>query len=435
MKKVVLSLLCALCATALFAQSPFVVSPLLDGDNLISFQGTSMSQNRTYACGKESMNEVPAIWNINTNQVISFVVTCNTFDGVVPQPGVFNAINNNGIAVGSLTNLEDYVEYPIMASVDGTITELYRTEEDAGGAAWGITEDGSIIVGFHFDESWITHPCIWTNNGQTRTDLPVPTTEQMGFAIDYASARWISADGNTILGYGQDFETGQWVATAWRKNGSEYQPLCFASDYFQSMNEEVTPGSNVFFEFEPTSISKNGEWAALRVVQPYDINDWSFMPQSLTARYNFNTGTLEVLNSTYDFAAMECFSIADDGTCAGRMSDVANNGQAFIWMPGQSEASLINDIFPDNDYLQQQEYTAFSSISADAHYVLGYAINTVGDMTTFLANLSEATLGIHDVENGSVTPAIKGTYDLMGRKVETIRNHGIYIIDGKKVIR
>jgi hypothetical protein len=39
-----------------------------------------------------------------------------------------------------------------------------------------------------------------------------------------------------------------------------------------------------------------------------------------------------------------------------------------------------------------------------------------------------------DVADEYVAPAVKGTFDLFGRRIDTPATTGIYIIDGKKVL-
>ena len=50
--------------------------------------------------------------------------------------------------------------------------------------------------------------------------------------------------------------------------------------------------------------------------------------------------------------------------------------------------------------------------------------------------ISDFMTGIEDVENAAeqVAPAVKGIYDLYGRRIETPAATGIYIVDGKKVV-
>lgn len=439
MKKLLLTLLSAVCATTLFAQSPFVVSPSFAGSDYVQFQGVAMSQNHLYAAGEDAYSRTPALWNASTGEVFVLVETVTTPDGAEAKTGSFMGINDNGIAVGTIEDPMTSVSKPIMAdirNIDG-YSELYSEASDQGAAAWGITQDGSIIVGYHFSADWTTHACIWTNNGQTRTDLPLPTAAQMGIEIDYVSARWISDDGSTILGYAQSGLDGEWVAMAWRRVNGSYEPVCFSNGRYESWLEAgSTPQEGVYFTFEPVALSADGQWASLRVIEAYDPDDWDYVPLEIAARYNFNTNTLEVLHGNDEYMFMEAFGISNNGTVVGRATTQAQEMTAFFWVPGADFFTLIDEAFPNDEYVLNQVQTAFSGINADASYVLGYAINGAGDMTSFIVNLHSANLGIDDVHaDRNVEPRIKGTYDLMGRKIDTIRHHGIYIIDGKKVIR
>lgn len=452
MKKILSFALCLCMATVLSAQSQFVVGPgIVEGEESMLL-GEAMSQNHKYVSGVDQEFNIPMIWNTETQEVIRVVVMDTVDNGNGPEPmvraGSLHAISENGWAVGSLTRNRDYVSYPIMVSAaNGQVVELYRDAVDAGAEGYGITSDGSTIVGFHFDPIMNAQACIWTNNGTVRTDLPAPTVEQMGIEYDYVSARWISADGNTILGYAQDFNTGAWVALAWKKNGNNYEPLCFSRNYFQTHafdedgNVVLPSNPNPYFEFHPVSISSDGNWVSLLLLDLHDPNSFDNVPMEKAGRYNLTTGQLEELNSTREYTSLEMFGIANDGTCVGRMTGemdwetFTQPCDGVIWAPSASELQTLNEVFPNDEYLGAQQASALSNITGDASYVVGYASDADGFQTTFIVSLS-ALNGIADVEREQVVdPCVKGVYDLMGRKLDAPRGHGIFIIDGKKVIR
>lgn len=430
MKKILLTLLSAAFTTALFAQNEILTTPVDQ-----SFQATFMSHNRNFLAGENSDLSVPSMWNTTTNQFVQVVVPTETGE---PMMGAFNAISNNGIAVGSISDFSGN-SIAIMAdfNANGNYTELYRLEGETNADAWGITDDGSTIAGFYFTNWTDVHACVWTNNGQTRTELPVPTQAQMGFGIDYVSARYISADGNTVLGYAQSEADGEWVALAWRKVNGEYQPLCFAQDYYLSINDDnAGPIAGKYFAFEPTALSADGNWAVLSVTESFDPWDFDYAPVKLLARYNLTTNTLEVLHSNIDNVEISGFGIANDGTCVGRLVEMNRTTSAIIWYPAAQEVALCSEGFAGDSYFDNQSVTTLSSISPEGNYIAGFAMTEYGDMTSFVAPLNRGTEGISQVDAQPIAqPCIKGIFDMYGRKLDAIRGHGIYIIDGKKVIR
>lgn len=413
MKKNILLLVATLFSASLFAQSPFVVSPTEVDGSEVMLMGEAMSQNTAYVAGADQSLQVPIIWNTQTGEVMMIAENDSIYVDWEDEPywmpviktGAFHAVNNAGIAVGSLT-AADYVSHPIMARADGQgqYAFLHENEGNAGCEAYGITDDGSTIVGFYFDENWVTRPCIWTNQGATLTDLPTPTEAEMGFPIDYASARWVSADGSLILGYAQDANTGGWVAMTWKLQGGQYVVQPIANDYYQTRYYEgdslVVPGQNPYYEFQPEAISADGQWVSLGVVEAYDMNDFSYFPPTKAARLNLATGLLEVLEVDADYQIIEMFGIADDGTCVGRytgaldpvtwMQEVA----AVYWKAGSSDMQKLSDLFPNDDYVAGMAASDFGSITADGAYAMGCSYNAEAVQTAFYVRLAEPQVGI-----------------------------------------
>ena len=410
MKKVFISLMFAFFATSMFAQSPFVVSPSQLQGQPSQLLGECMSQNRNYVVGTDLEPNAPMVWNTITNQVFEII----EFDSAMMEyddgssvmeysykTGTFHGVNNAGIAVGSLTGA-DYVSRPIMANVNenGAYSVLYFQEEDAGCEAYAISENG-VIAGFYFDEDWTTYACIWTDNGTVRTDLPVPTEAQLGFPVDYASARWISSDANTILGYAQDANNGAWVACAWVKENGEYVVRTFSNNYFQTNYYDdngnfVQPGRNPYFEFSPAALSANGEWVALTVVSAYDPSDWDADATPRAARLNLNTNVFEVLELGFEHESNEVFGIANNGTCVGRLTGIMDftNWQqdiyGMIWKAGDTTCANVADVYPDDAYAANISSSALSFITADAAYVMGYTSSFNEEWTSFYMAMPEA---------------------------------------------
>ena len=394
-------------ALGLHAQSSFVVSPRAIEGEEIMLLGEKMSENRKFVVGESQAFNTPAIWNTETNEVQMFVFPDSTWVEDPEQPyyeymlktGSFHSVNNNGAAVGSLTTA-DFVTHPILAYA-GNGTEyitLYEDPSDVSAEAYDISEDGNTIVGFHFDAAWITHACVWSGDGATRIDLPFPTEEELGFAIDYVGARWISADGSVILGYAQDFYTGAWVAVTWRLKEGQYVVEPIANNYFQTtyFDEEgnwVVPGENPYVEFEPVALSANGEWVSLSVVELYDPTDWDYTPVVYAARMNILTGAFEMLALEEEYNELLMFGIADNGRCAGRFSGLLDpmtwdqEVSAVVWYEGSNVLTRLMEFYPTDPYFSTTVASSLSCISADGEYVMGYAADQDTNETSFYVSL------------------------------------------------
>lgn len=411
MKKSLLLLMGIIFAFSMRAQSPFTVSPYMMGNDEIMLLGEGMSQNHIYVCGTEQMNQVPAIWNTQTNEIVVVYNEDNSgYEEGFVMTGSFHAISESGIAVGSLTSA-DYVIHPVMANVNdnGLYTRLYEESDDNGGDAYGITADGSTIVGFHYDEAWKTYACIWTNNGTVRTDLPFPTDAQCGFPVEYVGARWISSNGNVVLGYAQDDHTGAWVAIAWTKAGNgEWVVNPFCSHYYQTLyyddNGLHIPGDNPYFEFEPLALSENGVWASLKVLDRYDTEDFDNVPSYKAARFNLQNNTFEVVDNPALAGDPEMFGIANNGTSVGRLTgqfDFATYSQpidAVVWESGASSFQKLSTMFADDEYFSSIALSGMSAITGNACFAVGYGIDNNDIQTTFVVQLgTPAPESISDV--------------------------------------
>lgn len=419
MKKIYTMLMMAIFATSLFAQN-FVVSPVQLNGAPLQLMGEGMSQDRHYVAGNDQGLSCPFIWNTETNDIMVIMVRDSAwreyeggggFMEYVNMTGAFHAVNNSGVAVGALTNAE-YVSRPIMATIndESNFTYLYTNPGDAGCEAYGISADGSVIVGFYFSEDWTTYPCIWNADGTVRTDLPTPTAAQVGIEIDYASARWISDDASTIFGYVQDANTGAWVAVAWKLVNGQYEVLPLANDYFQTSyyddNGNFISGDNPYFEFTPAALSADGQWIALTVLETYDPSDWDAVVTPKMARMNLNTRNLEVLTLAEGYESNEAFSIANNGTCVGRLNGemdwntMSQDIYGTIWFAGDTTVTRIESLYPEDSYSSSIYASGLSVITADAGLAMGFATTEAGVWSTFIVALPqrEAPVAIDEVE-------------------------------------
>lgn len=475
MKKI-FTLSCIL-ATALSAQAQeaFNVGPdylnTEDGQGMeLSLLGEKLSTNKLYVSGQEQNALVPFVWNTATGDVKTLVVIDDVKMPIgwdlegnetewtteqMTRSGSFRSVSPYGIAVGALTDQQNYISFPVMMdATTGQHTYLYRGDADAGGEGYGITDDGKTIVGFYFDASWITTPCLWTNEGQTRTDLPMPSEEEVGFPIDYASARWITPDGSRVLGYVQDFYSGAWVSVVWNRqdDGSYALDCTMAKNLYQTRSYTEIPGEDgwpifvydeivdpkPYTQLEPLCMSDNGEWVVCVVADYVDEdNDQNPLMAAKNIRYNLKTGVCDVIEAGGETSKIEIFGIANDGTAAGRLTgevDWETFSQpidAVVWPAGSSSLVKLADCFAEDAYVEGWTASALSTISADGKTVMGYASDEMGFQTTFVCELPADLAGIHNVQ----TPAVEGVaYDLSGRRANA-NDAGIRIINGKKVVK
>lgn len=478
MKKIFTLAFMAAAAMAMNAQSAFNVAP--DYYNFDEAEGTvlmllgeSLSSNNTYVSGQDLQNQYPFVWNTETGELKVLVVTDDVRMPInwddegnetewttetMTRSGSFRFVNPDGLAVGSLVHQGTFVSYPVLFDAKtGEHTYLYYTGEDAGGEGYAITDDGSVIAGFYFDASWKTSACVWTDGGKTRTDLPCPSAEEVGFPIDYVSCRYMTADGSRILGYVQDFYSGDWVAVLWNKQQDGayaldcemaktlYQPRPYTEVEGEEgwpvvVYEEITD-PKPFTKLEPLAISKNGEWGIMVVNDYKDESDGSdFFAAEKTLRYNFKTNTydtIEVTEGADEGAKLEFFSIADDGTAVGRFTgpfDWENWSQStdgVIWPVGSTSFVTIAELFADDPYVEGWSSSALSCISADGKTAMGYASDDIGAQTTFVVTLPNLSAGIGSV---LASKAEDAAFDLQGRRVENAQP-GIRIVGGKKVMR
>lgn len=425
MKKIFTTVFMAACVLVAAAQTVSTVSETMQ------LMGESMSPNCKYVVGTNFVTWSPAIWVVEGNTYVNFPDV---------EEGQFHAVSNNGIAVGAKT-------YAIKANLDGTWSELYAdkgelVEEDwgsyytgeAGSDAWGITPDGRIIVGDYFDANYLTRPCLWI--GDKRVDLPLPAADAVPFEFDGAGARFISDDGKVILGYLND-NYGLWPACIWRQNedGSyTADPIC--KDYYQEEPGQGKP----FMSFEGRGLSGNGEWISLVVCPEYDIFNWE-QPTIQCARLNLNNKELNVYGDGTQVISL--YGIANDGTAVGfEDSGMMYGRKGAIWYPGQSAPSMFSDLFPGNEYFDsvtgENGCNAPGVITPDAKYVQGFAITNDedGNITSYIVETPAEPTAINDVTVTPATKKVEGAYDLTGRRVnENSLTHGMYIIDGKKVIK
>lgn len=316
-------------------------------------QCEAVSENGVWAVGKNFDANVAALWNLSTNEVI-------TFDG---EGGALHAVTSRGVAVGDNNGFAVVVR-------DGKMTTLQGNANEAGSSAYGISEDGKVIVGFYFDEAWQTKACIWDANGN-RTELPLPAAADVPFDFSGAEARWISADGSVIAGFlMDDFST--WPAVIWRKSGSSYVCDVICKDYFEANYQEGKPYMQ--FGTDAMALSKNGEWLTLVTQAEYDPDNWDVpAPVSKAARFNLKSKTLEVFEGV-DYL----FGIANDGTALGCTTDMmSGDRQGFVVKANENTPTPFLNVYTNEELTTLTSVTP-SAINGKGNVVLGVGFGDDG---------------------------------------------------------
>lgn len=284
------------------------------------FNAEAVSENGLWAAGASTEADVPAIWDVNKN-----VITI--FEG--NEGGALHAINNAGTAVG------DNGDFAIIIK-NNTVTDLYKGANDAGSSAYGITDDGSVIAGYYFDEAWSTKPCIWDASG-ARHDLALPTENETGFAFSGGEARWISGDGSVIAGFLMD-DYSTWPAVIWRKSGNDYVCEVICKDYFETDMGQGKP--YMMFGSDAMALSHNGEWLTLVTQEEFDAFDFEAAPTPYkAARFNLKTKQLQVADRVEAF-----YGISNDGTTVGCITDMMSGDRVgYIWKANDAQPTVFTD--------------------------------------------------------------------------------------------
>lgn len=405
------------------------ITPFTTGTQLM---GEGMSLNAKYVAGLNYSTMAPAIW----------VTEANTFTNFTQyEEGSLHAVNNDGMAVGSTLS---YGGKALIAYANGKSEIL----QDNGGSntqgadAWCISDDGKTIGGFYYYFEWINEaendgyfaifPCIWQD--KKCTTLSYPTKSEMGYNVDGAAVRWMSADASVLLGYIVD-DKATWPAVIWRKNASggyDCDPIC--KDFFEDGYKKGKP----YMMFSPASLSANGEWVALTIQEEFDDSNFNNpIPAEKVARYNLKTGKLEILEGqTINLSAS---AIANDGSVLLYTNVDGIFGRVgYEWKAGETSIVCIDDQVSKVKGMPDFGANVPAAYAADGRTIMGFGIDQDANIFSYVVSLEaieNAALGIQKpmVEtNASFSKS--GIYTITGRKVLNMNQPGLYIKDGKKIL-
>ena len=393
--------------------------------------GEGMSLNAKYVAGLNYSTSAPCIWNTEANTFTNFTQF---------EEGSLHSVNNDGMAVGSTLG---YGGKALIAYINGKSEML----QDNGGSntqgadAWCISEDGKTIGGFYYYFEWTnaeqtegyyaTFPCVWQD--KKCTTLSYPGKSEMGFNVDGAAVRWMSADASVLLGYLVD-DKATWPAVIWRKNASggyDCDPIC--KEYFEDGYKKGKP----YMMFSPASLSANGEWVALTIQEEFDDSDFSKpIPSPKVARYNLKTGKLEILEG--QVLPLTASAISNDGSVLMYTNVDGIFGRVgYEWKGGTSVACIDDQV---NKVKGMPEFGANvpAAYAADGKTIMGFGIDEDANIFSYVVSLEaidEAINGIWKPMVGTNTSFGKtGIYTITGRKVLNMNQPGLYIKNGKKIL-
>ena len=245
---------------------------------------------------------------------------------------------------------------------------------EAGTGAWAIADNGT-IVGFYFMSDYTTTPCVWQANG-TRQALPVPTTEELGFEFSGAGARWISADGKTILGYLND-DFGTWPAILWKNEGGQWKYDFIAAEYWEPDYQMGKP--YMVFGSDAMSLSANGKWMALSIQTEFDPWDFSgTTPDVQVARLNLETKQLDVIEGV-----SACYCVSNDGTLLALAQDEMGGRTPYIVKAGSKELLAFKDAYKFAELNDLVSVTP-SAIAADNSAIMAFGYDEAMMVYCFL---------------------------------------------------
>lgn len=411
--------------------TPIVIDGLKISDRTDEMQlmGEAMSPNAKYVVGMNFATFAPAAWNVETNEYVEFPEY---------EEGAFHAANSNGVLVGDDGFGESFA---VKADMNGNLTHLYREEGeivetewgsystgDAGSSAYAVSEDGKTIAGYYFDSAYTTYPCIWNENNE-RITLPLPTSEEAGFEVNGGEVRWMTPDGKVLLGMLID-NMGTWPACIWRQNANGgYDVDIICKNYWEEGYQQGKP----YMVFSPQGISANGEWVSLSVQAEFD--DWDFstpQPAMQIARLNLATNTLEV---NPDDAGYVPTGIANDGTMLAYTGGNAMMERVgYMWTAGNNDIVNLNDVLATVPELEGLGSNTPCSITADGKYVQGFAMDADTNIFSYVIDVVNVSDAIEKVVVDNVAPSTK-IYNINGQQVRNMNARGLYIVNGKKIIK
>ncbi|MDE7350135.1 MAG: hypothetical protein K2N25_03640 [Muribaculaceae bacterium] len=385
------------------------------------FQALGLSGNGRYVCGAGEGGAVVFVADLQSDEFKWSLIEDE-------EGGELRHVDDNGVAVG----LEYTYSFGSGELSFNQIPAGYRNVlyED-------LTNDGSLIVGSLGGPDGSL--AAYNDNGTGWKLLPIPSDDElMGLAPRFggvSSAKRISGDGGVILGFlGSFFMPFLW----YRNDAGEYVPDFFLARYLKlteaDMNDDSKPLVGVSAHY--LNISNNGRYIAI-LGMIGDEGQEQYIPvvyDTVTKEAKFYTEKQEI-----DMAESGLYpsGISDDGTFIGCVGvPFFGSIGSFIMKPGQTQAELFNDVFPQYyELLGESDYLGFSvptAISADGKKIVGYTFYSedYNDKSTPALYISyvislDADNAVEEISPAD--PGLRSIYSIDGRNLSHLQK-GLNIV-------
>ena len=372
---------------------------VLPDPNGLYYMGLDISSNGQYVCG-------------TTGEGYMFITDLTTGTTSISEGEMVEArgVSDDGVAVG-------YNPNAVTLNIDGTLTELEPGAE-LGSLAEDITPDGSLIVGYSDFASSFPHACVYKDG--VKTMLPEPTDKWLGFTDNGTQAKYVSDDGSVIVGWLYD-DMATLPAIAWREN----KDGSYSADPIMRGLFEPAYGDNPYWAFQPTGLSGNGRYVALILMES---DSWEYTVGRYDLENNTLEVCEKSGEVTGDLSST---GIADDGTMIGYINSSTGGmyGRVgWIWKAGETAPQYISTVYSKAGFADFEggDATANSpiKISADGRYIVGFGVSATGIQTYVLDTESYSD----DYEPSSISNTVAGNeggneikdvYSINGVKLHT----------------
>lgn len=406
MKKIFTLSVAALFATMVSSQT----IKILPG----GYQALAISDNGKYVSGNSEAYS-SFIWDWQNDKVVE--------DAENLPEGSAEGVADNGVA--SVSTGDEGATF----GIDGKIAKLPLAEGYPMSLARSINADGTVVAGCVFNESYMSHACVW-KNGEIIA-LTEPTTEEIGFEVNGTQAIDISADGKTVIGFVVD-NMAVYPFIVWHLgDDGKYVLDMVCKDYFNDGMEYTA--ERPYTMFYPTGISANGKWVALQV--ELWGGDWDYSEVRM-ARFNLETKQMEiaVIDGTESIEAnqaVETGRITNDGTMLGYTSVFGMVGrEGLIWKAGESQPKLLRNVcklkaLEDYDLMANTPV----DITPDGKYIIGFGVTGAGDFESYVIDTTAESTAI-DAAETETGESVTSMYDLTGKAVPAgaVCNKGVYVV-------
>ncbi|MGM9844151.1 MAG: hypothetical protein ACI30S_08025, partial [Muribaculaceae bacterium] len=385
------------------AQSLVVINDDFGIQNYGGLQGLAISENGKWLCGT-TQAYAGFLLNMETAEVI--------YDEPIDDYGCeLRGVSNAGNAIGMNGNA---------ISIDATGYKFgLETPGLEQSIANDITPDGSLIVGFTYNEGYRETPVIWEANGAL-CHLPVTTTEEIGFEVNGCRCCKVSEDGSVIVGYLVDnFATYPVVFWIRQDNGSYALDTTIAQNFF-----EPGDGDKPYLVISPSAISKNGRYVALQLM----VNDGSYTYYN--GVYDLQTHELHKATVLGDFegAAYYPSAISNNGDVVGMVIYGWNQRIPYVYSIGNEYGTTFADTFTSDEFSDfiSADIAIPTNITGDGRYVIGWSVDyETYAYYTFMIDFSTGAVSKIAVDPSAAEEVAR--YDVSG-KIISKNTPGINII-------